>query len=31
MTANPFLRKEEAIAKDLGIYVLDLVFLDEAS
>ena len=31
MTANPFLRKEEAIVKDLGVHVLDLVFLDEAS
>ena len=31
MTANPFFRKEEAVVKDLGIHVLDLVFLNEAS
>ena len=31
MTANPFLRKEEAIVKDLGVHVLDLVFLNKAS
>ncbi len=28
---NPFLRKEEAVVKDLGVHVLDLVFLNEAS
>ena len=26
-----FLRKEEAVVKDLGVHVLDLIFLDEAS
>ena len=31
MTTNPFLRKEEAVVKDLGVHVLDLFFLDEAS
>ena len=31
VTANAFLRKEEAVVKDLGVHVLDLVFLDEAS
>ena len=31
MTANAFFRKEETVVKDLGVYVLDLVFLDEAS
>ena len=31
MTANPFLRKEKAVVKDLGVHVLDLVFLDEVA
>ena len=31
MTTNSLLRKEEAVVKDLGVHVLDLVFLDEAS
>ena len=31
VTANPFLRKEEAVVKNLSIHVLDLVFLDEVA
>ena len=31
VTANPFFRKEKAIVKDLGIHILDLVFLDEVA